>query len=87
MNIECLPDAIPDKLEVDISSLIGPDQAIHVKDIPVGADITVIDHPDQLVARISVMVVREEEVKAAPEAAEEAPAEAAEGAPAASEEK
>lgn len=88
LNIECLPDAIPDKFEVDISSLTEPDQAIHVKDIPVGAGITVADHPDQLVARVSVTLVKEEEKKAAPEAGE-APADGAEGTatPAAAEEK
>ncbi|MBI2851714.1 MAG: 50S ribosomal protein L25 [Chloroflexi bacterium] len=79
LNIECLPGAIPDRLEVDISSLVEPDQAIHVKDIPVGAGIEVADHPDQLVVRISVAHVVEEEEKVAAKEAEAVPT-AAEGA-------
>ncbi len=81
LNIECLPDAIPNKIEVDLSSLVGADQAIHVKDIKVASGITILDHPDQLVARVSVPRVKEEEkVVVAEEAV--APAESAgEGGP------
>ena len=87
LNIECLPDAIPNKIEVDISSLTEPDQAIHVKDVIIPPGITVVDHPDQLVARVSMARVIEE-VKPAAAAEAAAPAEGAEGAaPAAPEEK
>ena len=82
LNIECLPDAIPNKIEVDLSILVKEGDAIHVSDIKVASGITIIDHLDQLVARISVPRVREEETPVV--AAEgEATAEAAEGAKAA----
>ena len=48
LNIECLPDDIPNKIEVDLSSLIEADQAIHIKDIKVASGIAILDHPDQL---------------------------------------
>ncbi|MDO8716823.1 MAG: 50S ribosomal protein L25 [Dehalococcoidales bacterium] len=87
LNIECFPDVIPNKIEVDLSVLTEADQAIHVKDIKVASGITIIDHPDQLIARISVPRVKEEEVVAAPVAEGEATAEAAEGAAAGAETK
>ncbi len=91
LNIECLPDAIPNSIEVDLTSLIEVDQAIHVKDIKVASGITIIDHPDQLVARVSIPKVREEAVAEKAVATEEAavPTEPAEGgsAPPASKEK
>lgn len=85
LNIECLPDAIPDRIDVELSSLVGEGDAIHVKDITVPEGIVVTDHEGQLIARVSVPKVREEvkpEAAAAVEGA--APAEgAAEGAKAA----
>ncbi len=78
LNIECLPDAIPNKVEADLSSLTEEGQAIHVKDIKITSGITVLDHPGQPVARISVPRVREEEKVGAPEEATE-PAEPTEG--------
>lgn len=83
LNIECLPDAIPNRIEVDLSPLAEEGDAIHVKDITVAAGITVIDHPDQLVARVSVPRVKEEVKVEAPAEAAAAPAEAVEGAKAA----
>ncbi len=80
LNIECLPDAIPNKIEVDLSILVKEGDAIHVSDIKVASGITIVDHPEQLVARVSVSRVKEEEVAekvAAPEAAA-APVEPAE---------
>ena len=79
LNIECLPDAIPDRIEVDLGPLVNEGDAIHVKDITtVPAGITIIDHPEQLVARVSVPKVKEEVVPVA-EAEAEVPAEGAEG--------
>ena len=83
LNIECLPDAIPNKIEVDLSILVKEGDAIHVSDIKVASGITIVDHPEQLVARVSVPRVKEE-VKAEVPAEEAAvTAEAAEGAKAA----
>ncbi|MDO8577643.1 MAG: 50S ribosomal protein L25 [Dehalococcoidales bacterium] len=78
LNVECLPDAIPDRIDVELSSLINEGDAIHVKDITAPAGATIVDLPEQLVARVSVPKVKEE-VK--PEVAAEAaaPVEGAEG--------
>ncbi len=78
LSIECLPDNMPPRIEVDLSSLEEVDQAIHVKDIALGPDITLITDPDQLVVKVSEVRMKEEEeeVVAAVEAEEEVAAEA-----------
>jgi large subunit ribosomal protein L25 len=87
LHIEALPDHLPHNIEVDISSLEEPDQAIYVKDIQLSNDITLISDPEQMVVRaeearraIEVEAV-EEGAEAAPEA-ETAPTEEAKGEPA-----
>ena len=74
LTIECLPDEIPDSVELDISSLTEAEQAIHVKDISLDEGITVLNNPEQLVVKISARAVEkfiEEEKIEAPLAEEE----------------
>jgi len=70
LTIECLPDEIPSRVELDLSSLTEVEQAIHVKDIRLDDGITVFDNPDQLVVKISASFIEkvEEEVEAEVEA-------------------
>jgi large subunit ribosomal protein L25 len=78
-TIECLPANIPDSIEVDISSLTELDQAIRVKDIALDKDITVLNSPDLVVAKISLRPVEKVEEKVVEEVVEaEAEAEVAE---------
>jgi len=74
LSIECLPDKVPPQIEVDISMLEEVEQAIHVKDIVLDPDITVNADPEQLVVKVSEVVVKVEEVEEV--AAEEVVAEA-----------
>jgi len=60
LTIECLPDEIPSRVEVDLSDLIETEQAIHVSDISLGDGITIIDNPEQLVVKISAGFVEKE---------------------------
>jgi large subunit ribosomal protein L25 len=60
LTIECLPDEIPSRVEVDLSDLTEAEQAIHVGDISLGDGITIIDNPEQLVAKISAGFVEKE---------------------------
>lgn len=83
LSIECLPDKVPPQIEVDISNLVELEQAIHVKDIVLDPDIEVHVDPDQLVVKVTEIVVKVEEEEK-PEVPEEEEAEAeekAEGAP------
>ena len=64
LSIECLPENLPSQIEVDLSPLEEVGQAIHIKDIAFSADITVHADPDQMVVKISEVMVEEEEVVA-----------------------
>jgi large subunit ribosomal protein L25 len=75
LSIECLPAKVPPQIEVDISSLTDLEQAIHVRDIVLDPEITVLADPDQLVVKVSEVAVRAEE-EAVPAAEVEAEAEA-----------
>jgi len=78
LTIECLPDKMPDRIQVDISGITEAEQAIRVKDI-VLPDITILNEPDLVIAKVSTRPVEVvEEAKAA--APTEASAEAAESA-------
>ena len=79
LSIECLPEDIPSRIEVDLSPLEEVEQSIHVRDITLDPEITVNVDPDQLIAKISeVAAARVEEggavAEARVEAGEEAPA-------------
>jgi large subunit ribosomal protein L25 len=87
LNIECLPGNVPPQIEVDLSPLQELEQAINVKDIVLGPDITVNADPEQLVVKVSEVRVKEVVEEVAPVAEEavavEAEAEAEAGAEAA----
>lgn len=82
LSVECLPDRIPDKIEVDLSILTELDQAVRVKDIAI-ENVEVLNEPELVIVKISARPIEKvEEVKPAVEeavAAEAAPAEAAAG--------
>ena len=84
LTVECLPAKIPTGIEVDISSLAEPDQAIRVKDVTLDKDITVLNNPELVVVKISFRPVEKVEEKVEEElveVAEEAEAEEAAEAP------
>jgi large subunit ribosomal protein L25 len=81
LSVECLPDDIPNHIEVDVTILEEADQSIHVEDIILGEEITVLNSPEQLVAKINVRhVEREIEAEEAAEEGEVLEAEAEEAA-------
>jgi large subunit ribosomal protein L25 len=72
VEIECLPDDIPDNLTVDVSELlIG--KSVRVSELSVSSKVKVLSDADHIVAH--VIAPRAEEEKPAAEAAEAAPAE------------
>ncbi|MBN1862449.1 MAG: 50S ribosomal protein L25 [Dehalococcoidales bacterium] len=76
LSIECLPDNLPHEISVDLSSLEEVDQAIHVRDLNLGADVAVANDPDELVVKISEKAISKVVEEVAEAVAEEAPAEA-----------
>jgi large subunit ribosomal protein L25 len=92
IRIRALPDHLPQSIEYSIESLVDFEGTIHVRDLTIPADVTLLTDPGELVARVLAPRVEEVEApaaEAAPVAAEgEAPAEGAEareGAPRAEE--
>lgn len=69
IKVECLPGDLVKEIPVDISVLKSFDDAIHVKDLPVPAKITVIDGPDEIIAQVEPPR-SEEELKALEEKVE-----------------
>lgn len=81
--IECLPTQIPEHLDLDVSELpLG--KSVHVSDLILPPDVTLVTDPEEVVATVVAPRVIEEAAPAvAPEAAAApgaAPTEAAEGA-------
>ena len=61
IEIRCDPRDIPDVINVDVSNLNVHD-VLHVSDIPVGANIEILNAPDNVIATVGI--VKEEEVVA-----------------------
>jgi len=76
LSIECLPEKLPHEITVDLSSLEEVDQAIYVKDLNLGTDITVNNDPDELIAKISEKAVSKLVEEAVEAEVEEVPTEA-----------
>jgi len=71
LSVQCLPADIPNSIEVDVSSLAEPDQAIRVGDIVLGEGITILNDPEVMLARITVQREEVEEIPEEVEVAEE----------------
>lgn len=83
VEIECLPNDIPDFVEVDLSQIIEIDTALHISDLKVSDKIEILVPQDEVVAKVITPreIIEEEPVKPAVEgeaaAATAAPAEGA----------
>jgi large subunit ribosomal protein L25 len=81
IEVECLPANMPQRIEVDLSALQEIDQAVHVKDLAIGENVSVLSDPEQAIvqiARSKVEVEVAEEIAAAAAEAEAAAEAAAE---------
>jgi len=75
LEVECLASDIPEYLEVDVSSLAEIDDMLHVEDVKLPANFTLITDPKEGVAKVAATraeKVEEAEVEAAPAAPAEA---------------
>jgi len=70
LQVEALPLDLPSRIEVDITPLVELEQSLHVRDLPIPANVTVLTDPDVMVVKISSPRVAEEDEEAA--ASEEA---------------
>jgi large subunit ribosomal protein L25 len=68
LEVECLPQEMPERVVVDISGLAEIGDAIHVKDLNLPGEVEILTDPDEVI--VSATAARAEEV--APVAEEEA---------------
>jgi large subunit ribosomal protein L25 len=92
VTVEALPTDVPSSIEIDVSVLAEIDQAVHVSDLDIPEDVTLLTDVEQVVAKVSPPAVEiveevEEEEAAEGEEREEGAEPAEEGAAAAEEEK
>jgi large subunit ribosomal protein L25 len=73
IKIRALPENLPDSIEYSIDSLVDFDTAIHLRDLPIPAHVTLLSDADEVVAKVAPPHVVEEPVVEAVE--EEAVAE------------
>jgi large subunit ribosomal protein L25 len=79
VRVRALPDHLPNSIEVSIEGLTAFDQAIHVRDLTIPADVHLLTDPDEVVIRILPPRVETGEAAPAAEGAEEGEAAAASG--------
>jgi large subunit ribosomal protein L25 len=75
LRVECLPAAIPEVIEVDVSGLDHVDAGIRVSDLTLPEGVTTVADPEELVVKLAARRVSaaDEEEEAAAEGAEAAP--------------
>jgi large subunit ribosomal protein L25 len=73
LEVECFPQFLPEKIVVDIATLAKIGDGIYVRDITTSTDVTLLDHPEAMVAIVTLAGKEEEEEAVAEVAAVEEP--------------
>jgi large subunit ribosomal protein L25 len=60
LEIECLPQDMPERIEVDAGSLVDTDSIILVKDLTLSDDIQILTPEDEMIAGVTYVVIEEE---------------------------
>jgi len=80
VEVEALPESLPEKIDVNVEHLANIDDQITVADLKVPAEVAVLTDPTQVVSKIGELVTKEAAAEAAAEEAAAEAAKAAEGA-------
>ena len=67
VRIRALPDHLPQSIEYSIESLVDFDTALHVRDLTIPSDVTLLTDPEEIIAKVQAPRV---EVEEEPEVAE-----------------
>lgn len=70
LEIECLPQDMPERIEVDATVLVDIDSVIYVKDLDLPGNFDVLTDPEELVAGVTYVTMEEEEEEEEDELAE-----------------
>jgi large subunit ribosomal protein L25 len=65
VRVRALPDRLPQSIEYSVESLVDFDATIHVRDLTVPADVTLLTDGDEIIAKVQPPRVEEEPVVAA----------------------
>jgi large subunit ribosomal protein L25 len=60
LEIECLPQELPERIEVDATVLVDTNSVIYVKDLDLPENIIVLTDPEELVAGVTYVTIEEE---------------------------
>jgi large subunit ribosomal protein L25 len=80
VRIRALPDHLPQSIEYSVDSLVDFDAAVHVRDLTIPDDVTLLTDPDEIIAKVQAPRIEVEEEPVVAEGEEGAEGEAAEGA-------
>ncbi len=80
VRVKALPDHLPQSIEYSIESLVDFDAALHVRDLIVPSDVTLLTDPEEVIAKVQAPRVEAEEEPVVAEGAEAGEGETAEGA-------
>jgi len=61
LEIECLPQDMPERIEVDATALVDMESAIYVRDLDLPDTFDVLTDPDELIAGVTYVTIEEEE--------------------------
>jgi large subunit ribosomal protein L25 len=62
LKVRALPDHLPQSIDLPIEALVDFEVTIHVRDLVIPDDVTLLTDPDEVVARVQQPRVEEEEV-------------------------
>jgi large subunit ribosomal protein L25 len=62
VKVRALPDHLPQSIEYSIESLVDFDATIHVRELDIPSDVTLLTDPDEVVAKVQAPRVEVEEV-------------------------
>ncbi len=79
VKVRALPDHLPQSIEYSIESLVDFDATVHVRDLVIPEDVTLVTDGDEIIAKVQAPRVEVEEVPVVAEGEEGAEGEAAEG--------
>ena len=64
VKVRARPDHLPQVIEIDLAALVDFDAAIHARDLPIPAGVTLLTDPDEIVFKVSPPRVQEVEAVA-----------------------
>jgi large subunit ribosomal protein L25 len=73
VRVRALPDHLPQSIEYSVAELVDFDTTVHVRDLTVPSDVTLLTDGDEIIAKVQAPRVEEEPVVVEAEVGEGAP--------------